>query len=342
MKIKNLLLITSLLTCSIGHTISTPATHLVYSHGFGESGPESYFAEFFCYAFKITEDYFYGPIYPDAPGCIINKAVFYTKEAVIELIHYLKNMKNNGAQAIHLVGRSCGGGTVLNALAKLIDYENNKDYFTETGITADDAAMILAMINQGSLSITAPLLDIKHAKAIVNGGSILTVATFLASSAILYRTTSHQVKKFISSIIHVKDDILKEKIASIITKAGYLGISLLGYYVFNSRMKNMYINGFTNYILPWLSNYHFDPTHQTPLEALEIIKNNKLTCPTLLHLNKYDEIIDYPNEIKEKLTAAFDNNKMIFIETTDAGHNNGSQQLFDAAQEFNKNQLTNI
>ena len=83
----------------------------VSSHGFGEDGSGK------------------GPRYPDAPGQLL-KACFYTKPAVHTLADYLKDKVDEGYDAVDLEARSCGAGTAVNCLDKLIHYEKNPNYFS--------------------------------------------------------------------------------------------------------------------------------------------------------------------------------------------------------------------
>jgi len=306
---------------------------LVYSHGYGERGPRSYFAALFANRYSFDWE-FSGPTYPDAPGRL-DKAVFYTKPAVIALVNHLHAIIQGGKNAIHLIGFSCGGGTVINALAKLTDYENNKNYFKDSGITLEDAQAIIAAINNGSLALSAPLLDVKRSNSIMVGSVVLSGVTCVVLSATLYYATADRVNDFILS--HIEPYVssrFKHHISSGLTKAGFLGLGCCAYFLLGQQLKNMCATGFVNYILPIISHSNFDPAHATPIEGLNRLQG-KLTCPVLVHINKNDGVLQVTDEDKIQLCSAFDNGKMELLITDDGSHDRASQQLCDAVVKFN-------
>ncbi len=306
---------------------------IVYSHGFGEYGPFSYFASFFAQQYKF-ECEFSGPTYPDAPGRA-DKAVFYTKPAVIALVNHLHTIVQSGKNVIHLIGFSCGGGTAINALAKLTDYENNKNYFKDSGITSQDAQAIIDAINKGSLVLSAPLLDVTRSNLIMNGGAVLSGVTCAVSMAALYYATADRVNNFVLSRIEsYVPSRFKSFISSALTKVGFFSLGCCVYFVLGKYLKNMYANKFVNHILPIISHSNFDPTHETPVEGLYSLQG-KLMCPILVHINENDGILQVTDDDKIQLSSAFDNGKMELLITNDGSHNELSQQLRDAVAKFN-------
>ncbi len=124
----------------------------IYSHGYGETGPSDT-----QYSVEGTYDpNAKGPIYTDSDS-------FYTRPAVINLLNYLHmQVVVQGNDSVNLVGRSCGAGIIINALAKLIEYDNKKSYFEGSAITSKrDADRILESLNNGRLELTCPLLSLE-------------------------------------------------------------------------------------------------------------------------------------------------------------------------------------
>ncbi len=141
----------------------------IYSHGYGEHGPcdTHYSVE----GFDNPEAQ--GPIYTDSTS-------FYTRPAVIKLLDYIhEQVIVQGNDTVKLVGRSCGAGIIINALAKLIDYDNQKLYFKDSAITSkEEACAMLNAINAGELELVCPLLSLEKTVLIKKISKIAAVCSF--------------------------------------------------------------------------------------------------------------------------------------------------------------------
>lgn len=281
-------------------------TVVVVAHGFGGTGgKDKWFVKAISYAFGIfNDDSRHAPDFPDSGG-YFSRTVLYTRPAVIVLIKQLNDLIQDGKKAIHLVAHSCGGGVVINMLAKLTDYENNQHYFENTGITLAHTKAIVAALKKGSINITAPLLGAERARFIIATGALLSGATCMAICAGLYGVTSGK---------------LKAAIPSSIIKGGFVGLGLGMYQVLGKQLKEMYIKGGIRYIMPLVSRYNFDPYHPTPLESLEVLEDGLITR---LQLCAYDEIIHFAPEDIAKLRL-----KAVDVQIVDGtGHDTISNNL---------------
>jgi hypothetical protein len=297
-------------------------TVVVVAHGFGGAGgKDKWFVKAISYAFGIFNDNSrYAPDFPDAGG-YFSKTVLYTRPAVIVLAQQLNDLVKDGKTAIHLVAHSCGGGIVINTLAKLISYESNKDYFEGTGITLADSQAIIAALKKGSINITSPLLAAERARFIMVAGTVLSGTTCIAACAGLYCVMSDNLKKIITSFLgSYVEGSRKEAISSVGTKFGFVGVGLGSYSALGKQLKKMYIKNGIRYIMPLVSRYNFDPCHPTPLESLEVLEDGLITR---LHLCAYDEIIHFSPEDITKLRL-----KSVDLQIVDdTGHDTISNSL---------------
>lgn len=278
---------------------SSDDTVVVVAHGFGGTGgKDTWFVKAVSYAFGIfNDDCRYAPHFPDAGG-YFSRTVLYTKPAVIILVKQLNELVKEGKATIHLVAHSCGGGVVINTLAKLIAYEDNKNYFEGTGVTRSDSQAILTALKRGSINITSPLLTAERARFIMVAGTFLSSATCMAASAALYGITSDMCKEGIACLGSYVCNDFKDTVPSLVTKGLFVGLGLAMYRAFGRQLKEVHIKGGIRYIMPLVSRYNFDPHHPTPLESLELLENGLITR---LHICAYDEIIHFPSEDVEKL-----------------------------------------
>ena len=274
---------------------------VVVAHGFGGSGgKDKSFVRKMAHAFGVlNDDSRHAPSFPDAGG-YYSRTVLYTKPAVLVLVKQLLDVIQSGKKAIHLVAHSCGGGTVITMLAHLIHYEENKNYFENTGITLENAKAILEALKKGSVNITAPLLGAERSRSIMRLGTVLSAGTCMATCAGLYYAVADEVGKFIAPYValHIGDRFKETITASFATKFGFVGAGLCAYYALGKKLKNMYIKNGIRYIMPLVSRYNFDPYHPTPLEMLEALEDRLITR---LHLCAYDEIVHISAEDLEKL-----------------------------------------
>lgn len=254
--------------------------------------------------------------YPDAPGQI-KKAVFYTQPAVIKLAEHLHGQVEAGNASIILVGRSCGAGTALNCLEKLVNYQDNVAYFQNSKVDSQEKAQaIIAAINNGALIETAPFLSLKKANAVAIPSAIASGLTFAAATTAAYYYGS--------------DMVAHDPEAA---KLGLMGTGLLAYCLMGDCVKNVYASGIVNTIVPIMSNGHFDPSHQQPLDAVDGLRR-KLTCPILLHFNAQDGVLENPDYDTIKVYDALAGDNTHIIITNDAGHNSCSSQFQNALTNF--------
>ena len=279
----------------------------IYSHGFGENSKRN-MASYFSMTNKVSV-----PEYPDAPG-VISRACFYTQPAVLVLAKDLKKYAvSEKYKRIHLVGRSCGGGTAMTCLAKLLTYDPS--YFQGTDISETDATAIIAAINRGSLSLTAPLLHLTDAKAVAVPGTVLTAATVIGACILAY---------------HINKRTYNFPYISKLNTTGLCvaGIGAQALWGINSGAQSI------NYCsVPSVTNMHYDPLHPTPLNSLHHLKG-KLTCPMLFHFNKDDGVLKNPDHNTVYLYEEIKNDKTHIIITDDASHNETSNQHLNALNAF--------
>jgi hypothetical protein len=229
----------------------------VYSHGFGETGGAN------------------GPTYPDAPGRM-DKAVFYTRPSVICLTNYLHHKVNKkGYNKIYLLASSCGAGIAINCLYKLIHY--NDDYFQGTSIQSkQDAQKIIDAINNGAIDITVPFLSIKKAKIVDTSTTIGGYGLASAGvGALLYITGTATLP-----VIGLP----------LVLYGSYQLINTVG-----DLSKSTSTSCIDDYIVPAISNQHYDSEHIKPIDAVAFLKNI-IKCPVLLHFCKKDGVLANPDE----------------------------------------------
>lgn len=293
--------------------------YVVYSHGFGEG---SWYNDKNSFAFLGDESYM--PVYPDAPGQL-QKAVFYTKPAVHTLANDLHEIaQKEDCESIRLVGRSCGAGTALNCLAKLANYDKNSEYFNGSGISSKgDADKIMQKINKGAFVATAPFLHVRKANGIAIPSKILAGASVAGATA---------------AACYYGPSLCKNSVDPEVAKWGFLSAGLATYYAFGDCIKKMYEQGIVNWIVPSVTNGHFDPRHDTPLQSVEQLRG-KLTCPKLLHFNAQDWVFENPDEDTIKVYDALKDDKTHIIITDDAWHNSRSHQFAAELKKFNQKYL---
>ncbi len=278
----NILLFFSLITLSsLNHAHRVP----VYSHGWPESGPG---------------EHRNGPTYPDSHGQFW-KACFYTQPAVHALANFLKKEIDNGADAIDLMGRSCGAGIALNLLAKLVDYEKDPDYFNGTEIKSkEDAQKVFNAINNGSLHLTVPFLDLKHTR-------YPQIIEWTVCGAIGLGTA---IKSNVTFTFNGNNSTLGEIGArGVILGATALclsyGLNCVTQTIFGGSIQDGLAIFIERGLTPLSRN--FDPDHIKPIEAIKIIEG-KLKCPILIHYCKSDEVLSNQKEDVEKVYLSLKNN----------------------------------
>lgn len=283
----------------------------VYSHGFGEYGPSN------------------GPTYPDAPGQVF-KACFYTKPAVHELANYLKDKLDEGNDTIDLEGRSCGAGTVINCLDKLINYDQNPDYFATTKIISKSCAdEIIAAINRGSIDLTVPFLSLKKAKAVSIPSGYLSTTSIVAACGVAHcRGMFGQLLEK----MHYNSTSLKNLAVALAT-------GVVAHYTLGSIVKNSWATVIDGVIMPCISRFNYDPFHAKPLDSVERLRGH-ITCPLLLHVCKNDRVLENPDEDTVKLYDALrtgneSKTHIVLSEPTDGWHNAPSFKYLQSKKAFN-------
>lgn len=279
----------------------------LYFHGYGEAvlkGEEQFKVQF-------QEDPTTWGRPPD-----ITKSSFYTKNNVINGIIFLKEKINNGYNAFDIIGRSNGGGVLINCLYFLNHYNNHQDYFQDTDITEDDAKGILKAINNGSIHITVPLLSLRNTLLITR---LSTLGGYSASIILFYyanKTFGYKVKLiFLLCLIYAMSKVLTP----------------------------ISVTSSDDCIVPRITHYSYDPLHIKPIDAVVFLEQ-KIKCPLLLHVSKYDGVLKGPNQdtvtVFKHLRKDNEANTFIIV-TDDDSHNqlgrqyNTMKNKFDA---FCKNQ----
>ncbi len=283
---------------------------VVYSHGFGEGFYND------SQSFAFLGDSVAAPIYPDAPGNL-SVAVFYTRPAVIKLADSLYDaviIDNN--TSIVLVGRSCGAGTAINCLEKLINYDPK--YFEGSKITtAKQAHEIVNAVNNGAFIATVPLLHLKKVNVISISSTIMGGLTY--AGAIL------------GGHLYSKTDRMDSNREMM--KLALLSAGLMTYYATSDLVKNFYSSLLIRFIVSKLSNNYYDPNHQHPLDAIEKLRG-KLTCPILLHFNRHDGVLEDPDSDTIHVYELLAGDKTHVIITDDASHNEASLQFMKVLSDF--------
>jgi|SRR5581483_5598399 len=305
----NMIFVLALMIYSFTYSLDSKRA-VVYSHGFGEgiyNDSES---------FAFLGESVTAPIYPDAPGNL-SVAVFYTRPAVIKLADCLYDkVITEGNSSIVLVGRSCGAGTAINCLEKLVNYD--AEYFKDSKITtAEQAHKIVDAINNGAFIATVPLLHLKKVNVIALSSAIMGGLTF--AGAML---GEHLYSK--TGIVDSDGEMMK---------LALLSAGLMTYYATSGLVKNFYSNLLIRFIISRLSNNYYDPSHQHPLDAVERLRG-KLTCPILLHFNRHDGVLEDPDSDTIKVYKALAGDRTHVIITDDASHNDVSLQFRIVLEDF--------
>lgn len=274
----------------------------IYSHGYGESGPMDT-----AYAVGDNYDKAKGPVYTDVTS-------FYTRPAVIKLTNYLHDQVKQGYPSIHLVGRSCGSGTIINALAKLVDYDNNVSYFNDSSITCkQDAEAILQAVNNGRLELTVPLLSIEKTAIVEKASKGLSGLSLMLGAVLATRGADRAI-------------------------AVSLG-ALAAYYDFDRHLIPRYVWTalLDRAVIPCIFK-HYDASHIKPIAALKRLKG-KIACPILIQVCKHDGVLsNSPCDILTLYKALRKNNKQhthIFV-SDDAWHNSQSDSYIQFKQRAEK------
>jgi len=278
---------------------------VVYSHGFGEDSLNNG-SEIFSH-FSNRLDGIYVPKYPDA-NAALSKAVFYTQPAVMILASKLADLVTQGATKIVLVGKSCGAGTAINCLAKLSQYDQNKEYFNGSSITSKVIAdNIITAINNGAFIQTVPFLGIHKANLVAIPSGILAAVTTIAMSALAssYVTPTYGNNNFIW------------------LTALWLGV--LGNKSVGNRVKKVYAHGIRRTIVRWFTNNNYQANHIQPIDAVEQLRGI-ITCPILLDIRKNDRVLQL-DEDTIRFYEALKGERTHIILTNDGWHNSESVEF---------------
>lgn len=133
----------------------------VYVHGLGEH------AQTVIPYYKLNSSILPGTVvgfdFPDVvPGSF---ATYYSKLSLAQsgdiatLASVLKILDDCGLETIHLFGTSRGGGTIVNTLARLIQWQKYKEFFTNLDITEQQATSILHKIKKGTIVLNVSMVD---------------------------------------------------------------------------------------------------------------------------------------------------------------------------------------
>lgn len=230
----------------------------LYFHGYGE--PVLKGEEKFKIQFKEDPTSWGRP--PD-----ITKSSFYTKRNVIDGILFLKKQIDDGYNAFNIVGRSNGGGVLINCLYFLNYYHQHKDYFQGTDITEDHVKTILEAINNGSIHITVPLLSLRNALIITRLSTLGGYSAAIALYCYANKTFGLKINLIFIGLICT------------------MGMMFAPVSVASSERV----------IVPCITHYSYDPQHIKPIDAVVFLEG-KIKCPLLLHVSRYDDVLKGPNE----------------------------------------------
>lgn len=298
------------------HNVSDSKSAVVYSHGFGESkerNGSSLYQELYTSVGVLPKNQ--SVIVPaiDEKAGDLSNAGFYTQKSVCTLANDLKQEIDNGKEELHLIGRSNSAGVVPNLLDKLHSYNEDKDYFKGTKImSVEDARAILKAVDKGSMVLQAPSLDMRTVKVLNVASRALSMATIGAATAVGY--------------YYAGPIVGASKLGW--AAAGY-GTHLLG----GTMLKNGYRSLLHNKVLPWITNYNFDPKHITPLQASARLKG-KLNCPIFIHFNRHDGVVSDFDDNAITFAQNLANDKTRICVTDDGSHNNMTQSYVDGLQYF--------
>jgi hypothetical protein len=280
-----------------------PKSAVVYGHGFGESttrNSSSYYEDLYRLVGLLPENQsIIVPAIDKNPGDL-SSAAFYTQPSVHKFANDLKDRIDQGEEELHLIERSNGGGVGTNVLEKLHSYDENKDYFKGTKITSvEHAKAILNAIDKGSMVLQAPILDMRTVRALNVASRAFSMATIGAAT--------------IAGYYYVGPLIGASKLGW--AAAGY-GTHLLG----GTLLKNGYRSLLHNKVLPWITNYNFDPKHMTPLQASARLKG-KLKCPIFVHFNRHDGVVSDFDDNAITFAQNLANDKTLICVTDNSSHN---------------------
>jgi hypothetical protein len=240
---------------------------------------------------------------------------FYAQPSVYEYIERLHNEVTRGNNSIIADGRSTGAGTVLNSLAKLAHYDQNKDYFQSSVITSSkDAENIIKAVNNGAITLEAPLLNLK--KSIYIG---------MASKALSAVTIGGAVAAGCYGAA-LLDGGGNQKMVGLAT----VGAGALVYCGLKDRLKDMSARAIVRYGAPLIYK-NFDPNHIDPLEAAEQLRG-KFTCPIFMQFYAQDGVLENPDEDTIKLYNSLKNNKTHINISVHGSHN---IQVYGVKNAFN-------
>jgi|GEM_PF-2436506 len=143
--------------CAVQHAEAVT----VYAHGFGE------YQQAVLPFFQLNSHIIPGTIvsfnFPDViEGSFVpnfKKANVAQGGDIRALTLMLKLLGECGLETIHLFGTSRGGGTVLNMLGRLCNYERYAFFFNELGITSQQAERIIAKIKKGTIVLNCAFID---------------------------------------------------------------------------------------------------------------------------------------------------------------------------------------
>jgi hypothetical protein len=219
------------------------------------------------------------------------------------LANYLKGARDN-ERGIYLKGRSCGAGIAINCLYQLFYYD--PVYFEGTAIKSkEDAEKIVNAVNRGALELTVPLLSLKKTKIIDTASNIGGYGIAAATVGALFYTMG----------------------AAALPPVGLVSASYAAYkliWTVGESLKKVSTYSSNKYLVPTISNQHYDPEHIAPIDAVPFLKNC-IKCPVLLHFCKNDGVLANPDEdtvkVYECLREGNETNTYILI-TDDDGHNN--------------------
>lgn len=244
-------------------------------------------------------------------------SALYTKPAIHYAASELNDKKNKDVNADSkvegIIGFSNGAGVLINLLAKLVTYDQNKDYWgqptlekTTANINSSvpmlnktDAVAILQKVNSGFLVFDAPLLHARHFNSISTWSGRIsmglpTIGTPLAALCCM---------PFSWSLF-----------------AASAAVGALAGWIFKTPLKRAIGNIIVRNCISRTSDFkNFDPYHPSPLESVQQFKG-KITCPVLIHFHEHDGILDGPGADAALFCSAFDENKTVICVTRDGKH----------------------
>ena len=276
-----------------------------YSGGFGEP-------------VQIVER---GPSYSGAPAAHgqapnLTETSFYTRNDVIILANWLqKNCIEQGYNAIYLQARSCGAGTAINCLYKLIHYDEDPQYFEGSEIKSlKDAQAIIQAINNGALEFTVPFLDLRKANVLIIASQVGGYgATFFIILAVWHK--------------------MQMRIPRGLLAFGFLVVSFcLG----KALSSNVSAPISDHKIVSSVTHGNYDASHIRPIEALEGLGGH-IKCPVLIHFSRYDGVLQNTvNDIISMYNAFKTGNKKntYILYADDDSHNEFGNQYATLRKKF--------